>query len=380
LDSAGAACSVALVEDGRLRAHRLERRARGQAERLMPMVLEVAAEARATLGSVDLFAATIGPGAFTGLRIGLATLRGLALAAHRPMLGVTTLETIAAATLPEERAGRTLLVLIESRRAELYAQSFAPDLAPLDAPRALPIAELVATFARARLLLAGDGAQRAEAELRVVGCDVARAHDAEFPDAAIVATLAAARASEARFEPPAPLYLRPADTTLPKPISGNPRGALDIVAATSLHAELLAALHAAAFGAESGEAWPTSSLAELLAQPGTFGRLAQGAPNAPLGFVLARVAADECEILTIATIPVVRRRGVAAALLEAVLDEAARRGATAAYLEVARDNRAAQALYRRAGFVEVGRRPGYYRNIRGQAARDALILHRGIAK
>lgn len=379
LESSGAACSAAFYEDGRLRARRFERRARGQAERLMPMVTEVAAEAGAELASVDLFAATVGPGAFTGLRIGLATLRGLALSAHRPMLGVTSLEAIAHGTTPEERSGRRLLVLIESRRSELYAQSFASDLAPLDAPRAVPAATLAEAYAGERLLLAGDAAARAEAELNAAGCELTWSSASDVPDAAIVATLAAARVHLARTAPPAPLYLRPADTTLPPRHTGALTIVPAIVQAGAAHAELLAALHAASLA----DAWPASGFLELLRHPNSWALVAQAtAPDpeirAPLGFILCRSAGDECEILTIATAPDARRRGIASALLRAALDSSRDRGAQAAYLEVAADNVAAQALYRRAGFTAVGQRPAYYRNIRGRGAKDALVLRRPI--
>ena len=385
LDSSGSACSAALLEDGAVKARRLERGARGQAERLVPMVTEVAAEAGIALASVDLFAATIGPGAFTGLRIGLATLRGLALAAHRPMLGLTSLEAIAAATAAEARKDRRLLVLIESRRAELYAQSFAPDLTPLDAPRAASLEALVQGFAGTSLLLAGDAAARAERALSEAGCDLVIARDAEVPDAAIVATLAMRRAGEASLVPPAPLYLRPADTTLPKTRdkTTSPASACAIVAAGAHHGKALAALHAASFAGSADEIWSADALVGILVQPGAFALVAESAaPDAaaPLGFVLARVAGGEGEILTIATIPDARQRGVGSALLEAALEEMSVRGAASASLEVAADNGAAQALYRRAGFVEVGRRPAYYRNIHGDKAKDALVLRREIAE
>ena len=94
-DTSGAACSAALWEGDGIRAHRFERRERGHAERLMPMVAEVMAEGSTKLSEMVIFAASTGPGAFTGLRIGLATLRAFALTADRPMLGLTSFEAIA---------------------------------------------------------------------------------------------------------------------------------------------------------------------------------------------------------------------------------------------------------------------------------------------
>lgn len=216
LDSSGAACSAAVWAEDRLRARRFERLERGQAERLVPMVLEVMAEAGVRFPEIDLFAATTGPGAFTGLRIGLATLRALALAAARPMLGVTSFEAIAHETAAQARRGRTVLVLIESKRADLYAQAFTSDLKPAGAPMvALPDA-LAKGLAGQALLLAGDGVARSEAAFRAAGCDLRLDVGSGLPDAAVVAALAATRSAAAGLTPPLPLYLRPADVTFPK--------------------------------------------------------------------------------------------------------------------------------------------------------------------
>lgn len=157
-------------------------------------------------------------------------------------------------------------------------------------------------------------------------------------------------------EPPAP-----AET----PASGlRPIGPFDL--------DVAAALHAACFD----DAWSVADIAAVLASPGSFGILSICA-GAPAGLALARVAADEAEILSIGVLPDRRRRGTARALLAGVAARAAEAGATRLFLEVAADNRAARALYLREGFAQVGRRPGYYR--RGGQAVDALILARALA-
>lgn len=214
-DCSGAACSAALWTEGEVRAHRFETMARGQAERLVPMLLEVIAEAGVSFREIDLFAATVGPGAFTGLRIGLATLRALALATGRPLLGVTSLEAVAHGTRADERRGRTLLVLVESKRDDLYAQAFTAALRPQSEPLALIPEALAARFARRALLVAGDAARRAIPALRAAGADLREASTSGLPDAAVVAALAAARKDKAQATPPAPLYLRPPDVTTP---------------------------------------------------------------------------------------------------------------------------------------------------------------------
>lgn len=97
----------------------------------------------------------------------------------------------------------------------------------------------------------------------------------------------------------------------------------------------------------------------------------------PKGFALARLVLDEAELLTIATDPDHRRKGVARALLADLLSDLRQRGTTHIFLEVASDNPAAMALYASAGFAEVGRRKGYYPR-KSAAAADALILRKDL--
>jgi ribosomal-protein-alanine N-acetyltransferase len=140
--------------------------------------------------------------------------------------------------------------------------------------------------------------------------------------------------------------------------------------------DLLAALHEAAFD----EPWSAVALGELLIKPGNFALLAEcqdaRATAAPaLGFIFARAGGGECEILTLAVLPAMRRRKIATALLAAVFREATARGAAAIFLEVAADNHGALALYAEQGFAVVGRRAAYYQ--RASAGRiDALVMRR----
>ena len=134
-----------------------------------------------------------------------------------------------------------------------------------------------------------------------------------------------------------------------------------LVHATLAHAPVLAAIHAAA---EPARCWSAGVFALQLGLPGAFCLLD------PAGaYLLARVAADEAEILSLATAPGLQRQGRAARLLRAARTEAAGHGATSLVLEVAVDNVAARGLYTGAGFATVGHRAGYY----GPGA-DALIL------
>lgn len=211
LDTATAGCSATLIDSGSVRAARREIMRRGQSERLIPMVLEVMAEAGLTLAEIDGFGVTTGPGAFTGLRIGLAAARGFALATGKPAVGVTTFEATLAALSDTTIAGREVLVTIASGRDEIFAQSFAADRAS----RADPVNQTPAAIAlqiQQPTLIVGDGWP----EDMALPKDCARVASGPV-DAGIVARLAAAWIAEGRpIDKPRPFYLRNADTSVPK--------------------------------------------------------------------------------------------------------------------------------------------------------------------
>ena len=242
LDTAGTACSAALWCAGGVRARRFEAMTRGQSERLVPMIEAVMAEAGVGYEALDAIAVTLGPGGFTGVRIGLATARALALACARPVIGISNFEAVAAAVPESERRGRSLAVLIDAKRSDLYAQAFSAEpaalteqraLAPeaLTEPRALAPEALTEQRALAPealhgflppgpLILAGDAAAQGRAALQAAGRDLRVASSPGAADAARVAALAAARPLPAPdAAPPAPIYLRGPDVTLPDVIS-----------------------------------------------------------------------------------------------------------------------------------------------------------------
>jgi ribosomal-protein-alanine N-acetyltransferase len=142
------------------------------------------------------------------------------------------------------------------------------------------------------------------------------------------------------------------------------------------HLPLLAALHGRCFT----PGWSQATLASLLALPGSFGMIATVLDNGaarPAGFALARVAADEAELLSIGVVPDAQRRGIARRLIAAVVERVAGAGATALFLEVGEANAPARALYDGLGFQMVGRRHHYYRATDG-SFEDALVMRRDL--
>jgi ribosomal-protein-alanine N-acetyltransferase len=142
-------------------------------------------------------------------------------------------------------------------------------------------------------------------------------------------------------------------------------GALELAGVA--HAAAMALIHQMAF--PPGEAWGPDAIALQLALPGGFGWLDRRG-----GMILARVAADEVEVLTLAVAPEARHQGLARRLLDAAITLAAARGARTAFLEVSVSNQAARALYAGAGFTPAATRRRYYAD-----GSDALVLRRTLA-
>lgn len=145
--------------------------------------------------------------------------------------------------------------------------------------------------------------------------------------------------------------------------------------ALAVDAQAMAAAHAQAFD----EPWSAHEIATLLAAPGGFAMAVEADVGALAGFILGRAIAGEAEILTLATIPSQRRRGMARALIEAAVVAARAAGSDAMFLEVAANNIAAIRLYEAAGYVRTGLRPGYYAHA-AAAPVDALVLRRDLSR
>ena len=212
IDTAQDACAVGVI-DGARQVLLSETIGRGHAERLMDMVRTAMEDAGLTYGDLDRIAVTVGPGSFTGLRVGIAAARGLALVTAAPAVGIGTL-AVHAETVRHEIGEAPVLAVLSAGRGEIYGQSFAADGTPEGPPEAAP----AAVFARrvgADTLIAGSGA---EALADILGQE-ARArtvHTRSAPDIASLCRLAAAAPLTAQA--PRPLYLRPPDA---KPQTGG---------------------------------------------------------------------------------------------------------------------------------------------------------------
>jgi tRNA threonylcarbamoyladenosine biosynthesis protein TsaB len=142
IDTALDACAAAVLDTGanKLIAVESHPMKRGHAEALMPLIARVMKESALPFAALDRIAVTTGPGSFTGLRVGLSAARGIALAAHKPAVGVTTLSAYAAPVV-SEGGEQPVISAIDARHDQVYFQVVSGNGTSLIRPRVAPIAE-----------------------------------------------------------------------------------------------------------------------------------------------------------------------------------------------------------------------------------------------
>jgi len=208
IDTALGACSAAVLdtEQGRILASESLPMTRGHAEALMPLIARVMEVSALDFHHLDRVAVTTGPGSFTGLRVGIAAARGIALAADKPAVGLSTLSAYAA---PRMAADDTVPVIaaIDARHEHVYLQVFAPGGHTFTAPRLATLREAARAAAAAPACIVGSAAQMVAAALAPGDAAPAAVEPRDAPDIAWVARMGAVLPEGQ--SPPKPQYLRP---------------------------------------------------------------------------------------------------------------------------------------------------------------------------
>ncbi len=221
MDTSMSACSVALIADGQTITHASEEMTRGQSEALAPMIDRVMTGH--DYADLDAVAVTRGPGAFTGLRIGLAAARSLALTIDRPCLGISTFDVLSLQVMQNTDvvipADGIIVVAIETKRDDFYIQAIGEDGSFVIAPTAMMAEDIRANLPDDRpLFIAGDGWPRLHQEWGPEGPAMREIPNVVLPDAAVLAKCAQAFVATPDDAPTSPLYLRPPDVTMPKKV------------------------------------------------------------------------------------------------------------------------------------------------------------------
>ena len=397
------ACAVGRVEGERVELlaagdHLCRRHANEELVNTCAGVLE---RAGLTRGDVDCVLVGRGPGSFTGVRIGIATAKGLACGLERPLFGASTLDAVAWGVWKSGVRG-LVGVVGDAMRREVYPGLYRVDesgpVRLFEVETVVKAADAVAAWAErpdaGEIILAGDGLAKYRAQYEEVGFSRFASEDAWHPvGEGLIRAAAAAGTFDGESAVPAnngdpalvlPVYTRLSDAEeneakrlgLASPATVTTTGCDDALADRHLQLRpanandpaALAALELEVFGDSNHTPWSENLFAEDLALPGHIWWVAHD-EGSIVGYAGGVVAGGEIQIDNVAVVPSRRREGIAARLLARVTYDAQMLGATTSVLEVDVDNAAAQALYAGLGYAEVGRRPNYY----GQG-HDALIM------
>ena len=375
---------IAVVSPDGVLAHRVEDVGHGHTRRLTALVTEALDAAGVRPRSLGWVAADLGPGSFTGVRVGLATASAFALAAGAKQLGASSLASLAHAS-PSRRA--LVVPLVGAGRRDVYAGFFRADVRGgvtlLAAPRVLPADAVAEAVAEVHALLpgfavrfvgpgAGRERERLEAAYPTSTAQAFRHDGLSAIDLAQAARLGlgAGAGLPAAGREAEPVYVRSAQAeervrhlatgSVPLAIRDFVPG--DIPAAAAIEQQVFS------------DPWSEAFFRSLLAAPATWARVAER-DGGIAGYGIAVMRPPLADLENLAVIPAQRRAGIANALLAELFEACGAAGVREIALEVRVSNTAAQALYRAHGFRLAGLRRGYYRH----PVEDALLMVRKIA-
>jgi tRNA threonylcarbamoyl adenosine modification protein YeaZ len=212
IDTALGACSACVLDAGNPVPVAIEQTAmdRGHAEALMPMIERVMAATEGGFASLDRVAVTIGPGSYTGLRVGISAARAIAFAAGIPAVGVSTLAASAAPLIGRE-GGRVVAAALDARHGQVWFQALNAQGKQLVSVRQVNHRDAARAIGAGPVSLVGSAALAVANEAWAIGLDAIVVDDGKAPDVIWVAHLGLI--ADPETAPPRPLYLKPPETT-----------------------------------------------------------------------------------------------------------------------------------------------------------------------
>ena len=212
IDTALALCSASVFDTDTDTAISSEsvRMDRGHAEALMPLIERVMQRVEGGFPTLHRIAASIGPGSFTGLRVGLAAGRAIGVAADIPVVGVNTLSAFAGPFVGQSNDA-SIVSVIDARHSHVYLQMVGAEGKLVLAPQIISIADAVSAIGSQPVKIVGSGASLLAEALREQGQSPHAEADLAGADIDWIARLGAI--ADPQFSPPSPLYLRPPDAT-----------------------------------------------------------------------------------------------------------------------------------------------------------------------
>ena len=385
-DSSGMTASVAYVADGVLVAEYTVNHKKTHSETLLPMLDQIVRDSELSLEDIDAIAIAAGPGSFTGLRIGAATVKGLGLALEKPVIPVPTCEALA-----YNLWGVSGLVvpIMDARRGQVYTGIYRVNngLNILLDQTACAMEELLEKLESLGepVIFLGDGVP----VFREMISEICRVPFSFAPPqcalqhAASVAAMGEIYANAGRQVPAddfAPIYLRKSQAEREHEAAAKERLAEDISTVAEMENEMFS------------DAWSPESISDSLNYPynhillisteGEIRALSKGADVADsfvvgeeqpktAGYMIYADPSGEAELHRIAILPEFRRQGLAGKLMERLISETCGEDGVI-FLEVRAGNVPAVGLYDSFGFREIDRRKNYYRN----PDEDALVMRR----
>jgi tRNA threonylcarbamoyladenosine biosynthesis protein TsaB len=212
IDTALGACSACVLDAGDPAPLAIEQTAmeRGHAEALMPMIERVMAKVEGGFSSLDRVAVTIGPGSYTGLRVGISAARAIAFAAGIPAIGISTLAASAAPFIGRE-GGRVVAAAVDAKHGQVWFQAMNAQGKQLVSVRQVNHRDAARAIGAGPVSLVGSAALAVANEAWAIGLDALVVDDAKAPDVIWVARLG--MIAEPESAPPRPLYLKAPETT-----------------------------------------------------------------------------------------------------------------------------------------------------------------------